>query len=473
MRSFTAVAQSIVDHQEQQTTSLANFTSTCINYHINSSNNSINSSNNSNNITQAFQITSTEAASFFLYLCQELFPLHDNPSCPDYKDNNSTTIATTGANITTVTSNITFASLSDEIQIEFMTLICAVDTETGQSEVDCILEMLDKVKFDQEVSYQIELTIPEDQFSTNTTTMDYYFHPQVYHDFESYCTNIYSISTSFHYGSIGPTTPPSMSPSMSQPPTIAKVIHEYKTEFTFMIAVTNEQLQMDLVSEEDNIGNDIDMEQLLLNATLKELNSSQLESLYDAFNIQVVHIFKHASNCLVEMEEEEYCVIFVSQVLVYAHEIHDNDSISGYIHDIMSASMKNGMLNEKIFDKNENDIQKIIYVSDGNDGYSEEGLLLIGNEIGVGGGHVSVTVIVSTFVGLILLVCIKQYCKPDSVTTSTKNNNHVDDEENSMTESKAQDQSNNYVENNKKLHLKGSFQIGSKRELLIDDDGDS
>ncbi len=188
-------------------------------------------------VTGDNEISNAEAAQFFEFLCTEL----EKPSC--------------------MNKTIPFHSLLLQIQMQFVVAICPSDFNFLETDdPSCIDELRKEVNAKNKFGYNIT----EDN------------REQVNEDITQYCSNVYALSSEFHYGTYAPSPSPSFSPSptilnptISPYPTTAPIISptpsvgptnspstsasptsmiEYKTAFTYMMGFNNEQIPQTLAS---------------------------------------------------------------------------------------------------------------------------------------------------------------------------------------------------------------------------------
>ena len=120
------------------------------------------------------RITTVEAANFFEHLCDEL----PNPTCTNI--------------------DFTYNALSVPIQLAFIDIICPKD----DNHIECVTNLRETLDNSELVAYQITASKDIDA------------------DFESYCSNLYALSTDYHFGTRPPTKSPvsTKHPAFSSPP---------------------------------------------------------------------------------------------------------------------------------------------------------------------------------------------------------------------------------------------------------------
>lgn len=133
----------------------------------------------SDEIVQDNQITNVEFALFFEYLCTEL----PKESC--------------------IGQEIPFYSLSMEIQLTFIDMICPRDKETNlYIDPACIDSLFNDIQHKNQFGYIIDE------------------HDNLNQDAEQYCTNLYALSAKYHNGTYEPSPSPSSSPSITSKPSL-------------------------------------------------------------------------------------------------------------------------------------------------------------------------------------------------------------------------------------------------------------
>ena len=190
------------------------------------------------------EISNEEAASFFEYLCDTL----PKPSCQN--------------------KSIPFHSLSLMLQMQFVNAICPNDFTLFQGEdPECIARLREEVEAENDFGYIIT--------DENKDQVD--------KDITEYCSNIYALSSEFHFGTYAPSVKPSFSPSPtvvqptisprptktptispsdyptsspSFPPTASPTISprptsivEYETAFTYMMGFNNIEIPQTIAND--------------------------------------------------------------------------------------------------------------------------------------------------------------------------------------------------------------------------------
>ncbi len=335
-----------VNNDVAKCTSLFEFQYFCFSYHR----------SEAGSIRKDDYISNNEIAEFFEVLCDAV----EKDSCKNQE--------------------IRFYNLSVSLQLRFLKVVCPRQSD-GRADPECLAKLYDDV--DKQTEFGVDIT---DYTENDKVILDT--------NMETYCNDIYSLSTDYHHGlcANSPSTPPSAYPSLdpaglggieptppstgpsSKPSIFRPTEFIYSREFTYMMGVNDTSVLAGIVGSGrtdilDSTKNAINRVLLIRAAKITETGKDQngQDILMRIQNNGIDHTYKDEYVCTDAFVKSKYCIWFVSKVALVSSVECPQVEVNEAVFDTMKKSMDDEsfviLVNRNA--RTNDDVKEVHYIQDG------------------------------------------------------------------------------------------------------------